>query len=48
MKLLEGIVVLDFCQFLSGPSAAMRLSSICVSARSSRTLCSKRDPPAAA
>ena len=28
MKLLEGIVVLDFCQFLSGPSAAMRLGDL--------------------
>lgn len=28
MKLLEGITVLDFCQFLSGPSAAMRLGDL--------------------
>lgn len=28
MKLLEGILVLDFCQFLSGPSAAMRLGDL--------------------
>lgn len=28
MKLLDGIIVLDFCQFLSGPSAAMRLGDL--------------------
>ena len=28
MKLLDGIVVLDFCQFLSGPSCAMRLGDL--------------------
>lgn len=28
MKLLEGVIVLDFCQFLSGPSAAMRLGDL--------------------
>lgn len=28
MKLLEGVLVLDFCQFLSGPSAAMRLGDL--------------------
>ena len=28
MKLLDGVLVLDFCQFLSGPSAAMRLGDL--------------------
>lgn len=28
MKPLEGLVVLDFCQFLSGPSAALRLADL--------------------
>ncbi len=28
MKLLEGILVLDFCQYLSGPSAALRLADL--------------------
>ncbi|MFD0714526.1 CoA transferase [Paenibacillus sp. GCM10027626] len=28
MKLLDGLLVLDFSQFLSGPSAALRLADL--------------------